>query len=98
MTKLTPIEDRIIVEALEDSETTSSGLIIPDTASKEKPQKGKVIATGPGKILENGQRGEMEVKNGDVIVFAKYGPSEIKLDGKEYLILHQSDVLAVIEK
>lgn len=98
MTQITPIEDRIVVEAVEDSETTSSGLIIPDTASKEKPQKGKVIAVGPGKILENGQRGEMEVKTGNLIIFTKYGPSEIKLDGKEYLILHQSDVLAVVGK
>jgi chaperonin GroES len=94
--KLRPIEDHIVVEAVEE-ETHSSGLIIPDTVSKEKPQKGHVLAVGPGKIDHNGKRIEMEVNAGDKILFTKYGPTEVKIDGKELLVLSQSDVLAVIE-
>ncbi len=95
--KLRPLEDRIVVEGLNEMETHVSGLIIPDTVSKEKPQKGKVVAVGPGKFDDNGKRVAMDVKVGDTIIFSKYGPSEVKLDAKEYLILSQSDVLAVLE-
>jgi chaperonin GroES len=95
--KLRPLEDRIVVEGLNEMETHISGLIIPDTVSKEKPQKGKVVAVGAGKFDDTGKRIVMEVKVGDTILFSKYGPSEVKLDGKEYLILSQSDVLAILE-
>jgi len=95
--KIVPLEDRIVVEALDEMEKHSSGIIIPDTVSKEKPQKGKVLHVGPGKFDNNGKRIPMEVKAGDTILFTKYGPTEVKVDGKEYLILNQSDVLAVIE-
>ena len=95
--KLHPLEDHIVVEALDEMETHSSGLIIPDTVSKEKPQKGVILAVGPGKFDQNGKRVPMDVKEGDKILFTKYGPTEVKIDGKEYLILTQSDVLAVME-
>ncbi|HLG25887.1 MAG TPA: co-chaperone GroES [Candidatus Gracilibacteria bacterium] len=95
--KLHPLEDHIVVEALDEMETHSSGLIIPDTVSKEKPQKGVILAVGPGKFDQNGKRVPMDVKEGDKVLFTKYGPTEVKIDGKEYLILTQSDVLAVME-
>ena len=96
MQKIIPTSDHIVVEALEE-ETTTSGIIIPDTASKEKPQKGKVIAVGGGKIGDDGKRIPMEVKVGDTVLFTKYGPTEVKVDGKEYLVLNESDVLAIIK-
>jgi chaperonin GroES len=95
---LKPLGDRIIVKVLESEERTKSGIVIPDTA-KEKPQKANVIAVGPGRINEdNGQRIPMDVAVGDTVVFAKYGGTEIKLDGEEYLILCERDILAVLEK
>lgn len=95
--KLRPLEDRLVVEALEESEKTVSGIIIPDTVSKEKPQKGKVLAVGAGKFDNNGKRIPMEIHVGDVVLFTKYGPTEVKIDGKELLVLNQSDVMAVLE-
>jgi chaperonin GroES len=95
--KLRPLEDRIVVEAADEMEKHSSGIIIPDTVSKEKPQKGKVIAVGAGKFDEDGKRIPMDVKVGDTVLFTKYGPTEVKVDGKELLILSLSDVLAVLE-
>ena len=95
--KLRPLEDRIVVEAVDEMEKHSSGIIIPDTVSKEKPQKGKVLAVGPGKFDDDGKRIPMDVKVGDVVLFTKYGPTEVKVDGKELLILNLSDVLAVLE-
>jgi len=92
-----PLQDRIIVERVEEETTTAGGIIIPDTVSKEKPQKGKVLAVGKGAFDEHGGRISMEVKVGDVVLFSKYGPSEIKLNGKDLLVLRQSDVLAIIE-
>lgn len=89
--------DNIIVEAVEEETTHSSGLIIPDTVSKEKPQKGKVIAVGPGKYDEDGKRLPMDVKEGDMVLYSKYAPTEVKLDGKEILIISQDSVLAVVE-
>ena len=94
--KLKPLEDRIVVKADDAEETTASGLVIPDTA-KEKPQKGKVIAVGTGRVLENGQRVPLEVKEGDIVVFAKYGGTEIEIDGEEYVILSERDLLAVLQ-
>ena len=94
---LKPLADHIIVEAVVKEEKTSSGIYLPDTAAKEKPQKGKVIAVGKGKVLENGTRIEPEVKVGEVVVFAKYSGTEVKVDEKDYLILSERDILAVLD-
>jgi len=93
-----PLEDRIVVQALDAEETTASGLVIPDTA-KEKPQEGKVLAVGPGRFNEDGDaRVPLDVSIGDVVVFSKYGGTEIKYDGEDYLILSARDVLAIVDK
>ena len=94
--KLKPLGDRLIVRAIEEEETTASGLVLPDTA-KEKPQKGKVLAVGDGKLDDDGKRIPLDVKAGDLILFGKYSGQEIKLDGEEYLIMREDEVLAVIE-
>lgn len=94
--KLRPIGDKIIVEPEKEEEKTKSGIVLPDTA-KEKPQKGKVIAVGPGKVLDNGQRSPMEVKEGDIVIYSKYAGTEVKIDDKEYLILSDRDILAILE-
>jgi chaperonin GroES len=91
-----PLEDRIVIQVLESEQTTASGIVIPDTA-KEKPQEGKVLAVGPGRF-EDGQRAPMDVKEGDTVIFSKYGGTEIKYGSEEYLILSARDVLAVVEK
>ncbi|MDP9398390.1 MAG: co-chaperone GroES [Actinomycetota bacterium] len=91
-----PLEDRIVVQALEDEQTTASGLVIPDTA-KEKPQEGTVLAVGPGRF-EDGQRLPLDVAVGDVVVYSKYGGTEVKYNGEDYLILSARDVLAVVTK
>jgi chaperonin GroES len=91
-----PLHDRIVVQRLDEGEQTSGRIIIPDTA-KEKPQKGKVIATGNGKVNDEGKRVPLDIKTGDLILFGKYASQEIKLDGEEYLIMRQDDVLAVID-
>lgn len=93
--KIRPLGERLVVKSLEEEEKTPSGIILPDTA-KEKPQKGQVLAVGPGKVLENGTRQAMEVKSGDTVIFAKYSGSEVKVDGEEVLILRESDVLAIL--
>jgi len=93
---LRPLEDRIVVEALSEMETRASGIIIPDSVSKEKPQKGKVLAVGEGRFDNEGKRVPMEIKVGDTVLFTKYGPTEVKIDGKELLILSQSDVMAIL--
>jgi chaperonin GroES len=92
-----PLEDRIVVQALEAEETTASGLVIPDTA-KEKPQEGEVIAVGPGRIDDNGNRVPLDVSVGDKVIYSKYGGTEVKYAGQEYLILSARDVLAIVEK
>lgn len=94
--KLKPLADRIVVERIEE-ETKKGGIIIPDTA-KEKPQHGKVIAAGPGRFDDKGNRVPMEVKKGDMILFGKYSGNEIKIDDVEYLIMREDDVLAIVEK
>ncbi len=96
-TKLRPLQDNIIVEAVDEMETHSSGLIIPDTVSKEKPQKGKILAVGPGRFDDDGKRMPMDLNEGDIVLFTKYGPTEVKIDGRELLVLRESDVLAVVE-
>ena len=92
-----PLDDRIVVEPMEAEEKTAGGIVIPDTA-KEKPQKGKVLAVGEGKLLDDGSRAKPSVKKGDVVLYAKYGGTEIKVEGKDLLILRESDVLAKVEK
>ena len=94
--KIQPLHDRLVVKRIEPEEIVKGGIVIPDTA-KEKPQSGVVMAIGGGKILENGNRIEMTVKEGDHILFAKYSGTEIKLDGEEYLILREDEVLAITE-
>ena len=94
--KLKPLGDRLIVKALEEEETTSSGIVLPDTA-KEKPQKGKVLAVGDGKIDDNGNRQPIDVAEGDEVLYSKYGGTEIKIEGEELLVLRESDVLAKLE-
>ncbi len=91
-----PLEDRIVVQPLDAETTTASGLVIPDTA-KEKPQEGVVLAIGPGRI-EDGKRVELDVKVGDVVLYSKYGGTEVKYNGEEYLVLSARDVLAIVEK
>lgn len=92
---LRPLGDRVIIELVEVEEKTSSGIVLPGSA-QEKPQEGKVIAVGNGLIRENGQRTELDVKEGDRIVFSKYAGTELKYEGKEYLILRENDILAVV--
>jgi chaperonin GroES len=94
--KIRPLHDRVIVQRLEEEEKTKGGIIIPDTA-KEKPQEGKVIAVGPGKILENGTKTALDVKVGDKILFGKYSGTEIKIEGEEFLMMREEDILGVIE-
>ena len=92
-----PLEDRIVVKPLEAEQVTASGLVIPDTA-KEKPQEGKVLAVGPGRFDDKGARVPVDVQVGDVVLYSKYGGTEVKYSGQEYLVLSARDVLAVIEK
>jgi chaperonin GroES len=94
---LKPLDDRILVKISEAEEVTAGGIVLPDTA-KEKPQRGKVVSTGPGKLLDSGQRGEMVVKKGDEVYYGKYAGTEIEMGGDDYVILRESDVLAIIEK
>jgi chaperonin GroES len=94
--KIRPLHDRVIVQSIEGEAKTKGGIIIPDTA-KEKPQEGKVIAVGTGKILENGTKVTLDVKVGDKILFGKYSGTEIKIEGEEYLMMREDDILGVIE-
>jgi chaperonin GroES len=94
--KLRPLGDRVVVKPTPREETTKSGIVLPDTA-KEKPQEGMVLAAGPGRILEDGKREQMDVKENDRVLYAKYAGSEFKLDGEELLIISQKDILAIVE-
>jgi chaperonin GroES len=94
--KIKPLQDRIIVKRIEEEDKTKGGIIIPD-AAKEKPQEGKVIAVGDGKVLDNGQKFALTVKVGDKILFGKYSGTEIKIDGEEHLIMREDDVLGIVE-
>ena len=93
--KVRPLHDRVIVQRLEEEEKTKGGIIIPDTA-KEKPIEGKVIAAGAGKIKKDGTKVPLEVKKGDRVLYAKYGGTEVKIDGEEYLMMKEDDILAII--
>ncbi|MBU0514726.1 MAG: co-chaperone GroES [Proteobacteria bacterium] len=94
--KIRPLQDRVIVSRVEEEDMTAGGIFIPDTA-KEKPQEGKVIAVGPGKVLENGTKLELSVKKGNRVLFGKYSGTEVTLDGDEYLIMREDDILGIIE-
>ena len=92
-----PLSDHVLIEPLKQEEKTKSGILLPETAEKEKPEQGKVIAVGPGKKTDEGKVVPLEVKEGDVVLFTKYGPNEVKIDDKEYLIAREEDILAIIE-
>jgi chaperonin GroES len=91
------LADKVLVERIEAESKTAGGIVLPDTA-KEKPQRGKIVNVGPGKTLEDGTRKEMQVKKGDLVLFTSYAGTEIKIEGKEYMIMDESDIMAVIEK
>ena len=93
--KIRPLDDRVVVEPLEAEETTAGGIVLPDTA-KEKPQRGTVVAVGPGKLLDSGKRGELSVTVGDEVIYGKYGGTDIEVDGDEVKILRESDILAKV--
>ncbi len=95
-TKLRPLADRVVVKVLDSEEKTKGGIFLPDTA-KEKPQQATVIAVGPGKTLDNGTKSVLDVKAGDIVLFAKYSGTEVKLDGTEFLVIAEKDILAVVE-
>ena len=92
---LKPLGDRVVIEPISKEETTVSGIVLPDTA-KEKPQEGRVLAVGSGRVADNGERIALEVKEGDKVIFSKYAGTEIKIDNKEVLVLRESDILAII--
>jgi chaperonin GroES len=95
--RIKPLQDRVIVKRIEGEEVTKGGIIIPDTA-KEKPQEGKVVAVGPGKVTDEGKKIVLDVKEGDRVLFGKYSGTEIKIDGEEHLIMREDDILGIIEK
>jgi chaperonin GroES len=95
--KLRPLGDRVVVKAISRETVTKSGIVLPDTA-KEKPQEGEVLAVGPGKVLDNGKRVTLEVSAGQKVLFARYAGSEVKIDGEEYLILRESDIMGIVEQ
>ncbi len=94
--KIRPLNDRLLVKRLEEEEKTAGGIIIPDSA-KEKPAEGEVVAVGSGKVNDNGERVALQVKEGDRILFSKYGGTDVKLDGEDYLIMREDDILGIIE-
>ncbi len=94
--KIRPLNDRILVQRLEQEEKTAGGIIIPDSA-KEKPAEGKIVAVGKGKLDDNGKRVKMEVKVGDCVLFSKYGGTDVKLDGDDFLIMREDDILGIVE-
>ena len=96
MANIRPLDDRVVIEPMEAEEKTLGGIVLPDTA-KEKPMRGKVVAVGEGKMLESGKRAELLVKKGDKVLYGKYAGTEVTVDGKEYLVMRESDILAKIE-
>ncbi|MBU4512344.1 co-chaperone GroES [Patescibacteria group bacterium] len=94
---LKPLHDNVVIKPSGEDEVTKAGIILPDTAEKEKPEKGEVIAVGPGKLLDNGQRAPMSVAVGNKVMFKKYSPDEIKVDEEEYLVISESDIIAILE-
>ena len=94
--KIRPLADKVLVQRLEAESVTAGGIVLPDTA-KEKPQRGKIISVGQGKLMDDGSQSKMQVKKGNSVLFTSYGGTEIKIDGKEYLIMDESDIMAIIE-
>lgn len=92
-----PLDDKIVIRPIIEDEKTKGGIVLPETAEKEKPEKGKVVAVGPGKLLSSGKRSPVAVEKGDVVLFTKYSPNEVEMDGEELLIVSQSDILAIIK-
>lgn len=92
-----PLSNHVFIESIDEEKTTKSGIVLPETAEKEKPVKGRIFAVGPGKLNDKGERIPMSVKVGDVVLFKKYGPDEIEIDGKKYLVGDEEDILAIIE-
>ncbi len=92
-----PLNDHVIVKPATSEEVTKAGIVLPDTVDKEKPEKGEVVAIGPGRQLESGERAAMSVKVGDIVMFKKYSPDEVKVDDVEYLVISESDILAIIQ-
>ncbi len=95
--KIRPLADKVLVQRLEAKTKTAGGIVLPDSA-KEKPQRGKIVSVGKGKLLDDGARQKLQVKKGDMVLFTSYAGTEVKIDGKEYLIMDESDIMAVIEK
>jgi len=95
--KIRPLNDRLLVKRLEEEEKTAGGIIIPDSA-KEKPAEGEVVAVGPGKLNDKGERVALQVQAGDIVLFSKYGGTDVKLDGEDYLIMREDDILGVVEQ
>lgn len=95
--KLKPTSNHLVLKPLDAEKTTASGIIIPDTISKDKPEQGEVLATGPGKMLENGTRQAMEISTGQKVLFKKYSPDEFEIDGEKYLVISEDEVIAIIE-
>ena len=95
--KFKPLSDHIFLEPLDEEKKTKGGIVLPDTAEKEKPIKGKVIAVGPGRLNEKSERMPMSVKKGDIVLFKKYGPDEVEIGGKKYLVAEENDILAILE-
>ena len=94
--KIQPLNDKVVIEPLSAEEVTASGIVLPDTVDKEKPQQGKVMAVGPGKLNEDGERLPMSVKKGDTVLFTKYAPDEVEIDGEEYLVIEEEKILAIV--
>ncbi|OGF28867.1 co-chaperone GroES [Candidatus Falkowbacteria bacterium RIFOXYC2_FULL_47_12] len=95
--QIQPLGDKVVIKPSAKEEVTKSGIVLPDTADKDRPEQGEVIAAGPGKLLENGTRAAMNVKTGDTILFKKYSPDEFKIDGEELLVLSESDIIGIIK-
>lgn len=98
MVKIKPLADRVVIKPISVEEKTDSGIVIPETAEKERPEQGKIVAVGPGRVLENGKIQPPSVKKGDIVLFTKYGPNEVKVNNVEYLIAKEEDILAILEK
>lgn len=94
--QLQPLSDHVVLKPLSEDAVTKAGIVLPETVDKEKPERGEVIAVGPGKVLENGQRAVMEVKVGDTVIFKKYSPDEVKVEDQEYLLIREEDIMAII--
>jgi len=95
--KIKPLRDQVVLEPISEEEKSKGGIILPDTAEREKPEQGKVIAVGPGRLTPQGKTIPLSVKKGDRVLFTKYGPTEVKVEGKEYLVVKEEDILAILE-